>query len=307
MPRPDRALSRAAAPALAALLALLACGGPEPAETAKARESAPPAAASTPGVRVSRGEGGRVRVLARAAPRREVLDELARTAGFAVSAEPGSLPAGDLDLDLEAASVEEALALVLADVPRHLHYEPARLGSGEAALRRVTVGRLPDPEPTASAEAEPPAEERTPPSGRRPGDALPSEHERLAEIEAARAARDPEARARAASLMRPEEELDALLAMLAQDPDAQVRASAASALGDAEGGETAFRAGEALLAALGDPDPAVAAAAIAALEDVHDLIPDPRYRARIAPLARHPDARVRAAAASFLEWTEDDG
>lgn len=308
MPRPDRALSRAgAAPALAALLALLACGGPEPADTADARESTPPAAASTPSLRVSRAQGGRLRVVARAAPRREVLEELARSAGFAVSADRAHLPARDLDLDLEAASVEEALELVLADVPRHLHYEPALPGRGEATLRRVTVGRLPDPESAVAAELEPPPGERTSRSARRPGDPFPSERERLAEIEAARGSHDPEARAFAASLMRPEDELDALLAMLARDPDARVRASAASSLGDAEGGEIAFRAGEALLAGLADPDPAVVAAAIGALEDVYDLIPDPRYRGRIAPLAGHADARVRAAAASFLEWTEDDG
>jgi len=266
----------------------------------------PPAEAEASRLRVSRAEGGRLRVVARAAPRRQVLEELARSAGFTVNEGLGGLPARDLDLDLEAASVEEALALVLADVPRHLHYEPAP-GTGEATLRRVTVGRLPDAEAAAAAEAEPPAAQRVSPSGRRPVDAVPSERERLAAIEAARDSRDPEARAYAASLMRPEEELEALLALLARDPDAQVRASAASSLGDAEGGETAFRAGEALLAAVGDVDPAVAAAAIGALEDVHDLVPDPRYRARIAPLARHPDARVRAAAASFLEWTEDDG
>jgi len=306
VPRPDRALSRGgAAPALAALLALLACRDPEPGEPMKA-QPLPPAEAEASRLRVSRAEGGRLRVVARAAPRRQVLEELARSAGFTVNEGLGGLPARDLDLDLEAASVEEALALVLADVPRHLHYEPAP-GTGEATLRRVTVGRLPDAEAAAAAEAEPPAAQRVSPSGRRPVDAVPSERERLAAIEAARDSRDPEARAYAASLMRPEEELEALLALLARDPDAQVRASAASSLGDAEGGETAFRAGEALLAAVGDVDPAVAAAAIGALEDVHDLVPDPRYRARIAPLARHPDARVRAAAASFLEWTEDDG
>ena len=54
-----------------------------------------------------------------------------------MSLERVELPARDLDLDLEAASVEEALERVLADVPRHLHYEPALPGRGEATLRRV--------------------------------------------------------------------------------------------------------------------------------------------------------------------------
>jgi hypothetical protein len=85
-----------------------------------------------------------------------------------------------------------------------------------------------------------------------------------------------------------------------------VRATAAASLAEVEGGETAFRAGEALLAATADPDPGVAAAAIRALEDVHDVVPDPRFRARITALTDHADPRVRAAAASFLEWTEDE-
>jgi HEAT repeat protein len=106
--------------------------------------------------------------------------------------------------------------------------------------------------------------------------------------------------------MRPEEDFDALRELLANDPDPEVRRSAAESLGEVDGGEVAFRAGDALLEATLDADPAVAAAAIRALEDVHDVVPDPRFRARVAALAGHPDPRVRAAAASFLEWTEDD-
>ena len=249
--------------------------------------------------------------MARGATRLELLRELARAAGFAVGAGDSRSLARRLDLDLEAASVEEVLGRVLDDVPHHLHYEPLAPGEGEVALRRVTVGRLPGATPPVAA---PTAEEspldaevgeRAKPAPRNRED-VPSEEERRAAIEAGRDSGEPGERARAAALMRPEEALDALLHSLAADPHPEVRASAAASLGEAEGGETAFRAGEALLAATLDPDPTVAAAAIRGLDEMHDVIPDPRFRARIARLASHPDPRVRGAAASFLEWTEDD-
>jgi hypothetical protein len=42
------------------------------------------------------------------------------------------------------------------------------------------------------------------------------------------------------------------------------------------------------------------------LESVYDVLPDPRIRAGIARLTSHPDTDVRAAASSFLEWTEGE-
>ena len=106
--------------------------------------------------------------------------------------------------------------------------------------------------------------------------------------------------------MRAEQQLPDLVEMLSSDASAQVRASAAAALGEAEGGESAYRAVDALLGALGDADAGVVAAAVQALEDLHDLLPDPRIAAAVTPLARHGDARVRKAAESFREWTEDE-
>jgi len=306
VPRPPRALTRAA-PGLALLAVLLGCGEPEatppPAPRAAAR---PTVSAIAPRLEVSRAGDGSLRVVARRAPRFRVLQELARTAGFAVSTGVGRPPARDLDLDLRGASVEQALAQVLADVPHHLHYAPSTAKGGEVALRRVTVGLLPAAPPASARRAERlPDDEIEPPSRERRPDP-PSEAERLAEIERKRGSRDPSERRRAVELMRPEEELATLLEVLASDPDPSVRESAAESLAEVEGGESAFRAGEALLAATLDPHAGVAAAAIRALEDVHDVVPDPRFRARITALADHADPRVRSAASSFLEWTEDD-
>jgi HEAT repeat protein len=107
-------------------------------------------------------------------------------------------------------------------------------------------------------------------------------------------------------MMRVEEDLPALAELLASDPSPAVRAAAASSLGDAEGGESAYRAVDVLLGVLGDGDASVVTAAISALEDLHDLMPDPRIRAGVEALARHGDPKVRGAVASFREWTEDE-
>jgi hypothetical protein len=305
--------------ALGAALALFAaCGDEEtpPARRTSASQPAPAARRSEePRLRVERDGAGSFRVRARGAPRIKLLEEIARLARFAIVPGPGGAVPGRLDLELEGASVEEVLERILADVPHHLHYEAGAAEGGEVALRRLTVGALP---PSAAA---PPAA-GTPRragarSGKRPGDERPgraggpeerarSEEERLAEIEAGRDSRFADERAAAAALMRAEENLPELLALLAEDPSAEVRGNAAAALGEAEGGETAYRAADALLGALGDGDPAVVAAAVASLEELYDVIPDPRIRAGVEPLARHADPRVRAAVASFREWVEDE-
>lgn len=314
MSRPPRPLGRrGAGPACAAtLLLLIACGEPEsaaPQAAAPARKlahAAPARDAGAPRLRVARASDGSLRVEARQVPRFQVLQELARTAGFSVRAGSGRPPPRTLDLDLEGVSAEQALARILGDVPHHLDYEPDA-AAGESVLRRVTVGLL----PTAAAGEHPAKRARfkSPRSEERSEAQEPaprSDEERRAEIEAKRGSRDAAERARAAALMRPEEQLADLAATLASDPDPGVRASAAGALGEVEGGEIAFQAADALLAATLDPDPEVAAAAIVGLESVHDVLPDPRFRARVAALAGHRDPRVRAAVASFLEWTDDD-
>jgi hypothetical protein len=310
--------ARALGAALAALV--LACGpdesvppaappgGPSP----SAQRSAPAAPREEAGrARVERLADGRFRVRSRGASRFLVLQELAGAARFTIRPGAGVAPPLFLDLDLDGVSAEAALARILAGVPYHLHYEADAPG-GEVALRRVTVGLLPGA-PGAPAAAPSSARAsggggKTPSvfdRGARQGRAL-GEAERRAEIEANLHARSDEDRARAASLMRADEQLPELGELLAKDPSPLVRARAATSLGEAEGGEPAFHAVDALLGALGDADAGVVAAAVAALEDLHDLIPDPRIRAAVSPLAGHADPRVRAAAESFREWTEDE-
>jgi HEAT repeat protein len=303
-----------------AFVAFLACGGPEErapeaqpaAQRAKLRP-APAAREEKEGrVHVTRGSDGRFRVRARGASRFLVLQELARVAHFAIRPGAGSAPPLRLDLDLEGVSAEAALARILGDVPYHLDYGAGEAG-GEVALRLVTVGLIPA-RPEARAGAPPPlagergGKARTGLQGspRTPEERALGEEDRLAEIASKRLSRFDDERALAASLMRAEEQLPELAAMLSGDASAEVRASAAAALGEAEGGESAFRAVDALLGALGDSDPRVVAATLQALEDLHDLLPDPRMRAAVAPLARHGDPRVRDAAESFLEWTEGE-
>lgn len=289
MLRPPRALKRRRTALAAALLAaLLACG-----EKAERDATAPRATTRTraaeeaagPRLEVSRAADGSLRVRARQAPRLRVLQRLARTEGFAVNAGVGRPPARNLDLDLDGASLELVLEEVLGDVPHHLHYAPDAAADA-SVLRAVTVGLLPE-----AVHGEEPARA----GGRRAG----------AASDAPRTAPARE-RERLAETLPQEEDVATLLENVARAPDPTVRAAAAEALGEVDGGEDSFRAGEALLEATHDRDPRVVAAAITALEEVHDLLPDPRFRERIATLAAHPDPRVREAVESFLEWADED-
>jgi HEAT repeats len=264
------------------------------------------------GVSVRAEDGGRYRVVARGAPRFQVLQELARAAGFEIEIGAGDpSPLHLIEVDLDGVRAEEALAEILGNVPRQLHYEPAAPGADAARLARVTVG-LELPGRVAAAAPPPPPEPGStglvhhPRGTRRGAERALSEEDRLAEIEAKRHASDPADRARAAELMEPEQDLPALLAFLADDPSGEVRARAAESLADVPEGESAFRVREGLLGALRDPDPAVVAAAVTSLEDLYDVLPDPRIRARVLALGRRGDPRVRAAVDSFREWTEDE-
>jgi hypothetical protein len=271
---------------LAAAAAALACGPSEPPGPAAARRTAPAARAperaappaAGPHVLVARAADGTLRVRARDAARFQVMQELGRAAGFATRAGATPVPPRRLDLELAGASVERALAAVLGDVPHTLHYEPSPAGG--TRLASVTVGRTPSPGDEAR---QAPSEV---PASAAPADPLAPE-----------AGREP-----APTPAELPERIDAL----ARDPSADARRRAAAALGAVEGGEAAFLAVDALLAALGDPDPSVVAAAVRALEEIHDVLPDPRIRAAVGPLTGHRDPRVRAAAESFREWTEED-
>jgi hypothetical protein len=210
-----------------------------------------------------------------------VLAELARAAGLEMRAPASRASRRRIELELEGASLDAALGAILGDVAHTRHYGPGGPGSPEATLRAVTVG------PPVSAPAQEAPEQRaTGAPDPRNGD-------------------DAE-RALAVSSLGPETELAELVGALRGDPSPEVRRHAAEALGGVEGGEDAFRAADALMAALADPDPDVVASAVRALEDVHDVLPDPRIRASVAALAAHRDPAVRGAVAAFLEWTDDE-
>jgi len=289
MPRP---ISLPAVAALAVAAAVAFAGAAEPSVVAEPMGLDP--------ARVDR-----VRLRAQSAPRDEVLAALAHAARFEIVPGDGRPAPRALTLDLADAAVEDALAEVLAGVPYHLHYEP---GEGGVSLRRVTVGLLP-PRAGAARSSRPAARDARPVafatrSGER-AEARPDYAERRARLEKLRGARSDADRAEAASLMRPDEDLAGLLAYL-RDPSAEVRARAAESLGDVELGEDAFRTRDALLEALGDPEPAVVAAAVEALSSLHEVLPDPRIRAGVARVARHPAAAVRDAVAEFRAWADTE-
>jgi hypothetical protein len=297
----------------ALVFAALACGeGPEATrnapETPEARESPAPRAW------VTENADGSFAVHVDGAPRAQVLDALAEAAGFGIVPGRGAAAPRRLSLHLEEASAEEALGQILAGVPHHVHYERQASG-GPVELRRVTVGLLPPPQARGEGRArlgQRLRERRLALAERTPEELALLQIEReertaerrslVAHLRDSPIDRD---RARAATLMKPETDLDALVDYLFEDPSPDVRERAAESLADAPAGEPALTAAEALIEALADPDAGVVAAAIAALEDVHDTLPDPRIRQAIADRADHPDARVREAADDFARWTSD--
>ena len=279
---------RARAAAAVALAVLLGCGESETSRTVARPDTAPKpasaAASEAPGVRIRRQPDGTLRVRAHRAARPDVLAELAQVAGFTVAAGP-TPPGGPIDLELARASAEDVLAAILADIPHHLEYAPAR---GGAKLVRVTIGAAPRPAPPPSATVSSAERDSNAPDPR--AESLDPRDDETARDDGERLEGTP----------------DELIAAVAGAPDPATRAAAARALGDIEGGEEAFRAAQALRTALADRDPQVLAAAITALEGLHDVIPDPAHVAAVRRLRDHADPRVRAAAASFLQWTEDD-
>jgi HEAT repeat protein len=89
-------------------------------------------------------------------------------------------------------------------------------------------------------------------------------------------------------------QLDALVPLLAKDPDEGVRATTAAALGAARAGAAV----DALLAALSDPSISVRARAIEALGEIGD----PRARVALQRVAaKDPDQAVRRTAAAALK------
>lgn len=287
-----------------------------------AERDRPPAPASAPtadpaagtGPTITRNADGTFDVHATGQPRARVLDALADAAGFGIVPGRGNPAPRPLTLQLERASVDAAIRGVLRGIPHHLHYE-RRTDGGPVELRRVTLGLLPPPEARGEGRArlgQRLLERRRILAERTPEDfeQLQIERreraaERRAWIENLRDSPIDEERSRAASLMKPERDLDALVGYLLEDESAEVRERAAESLADADAGEDAITAAEVLIEALSDAEPQVVAAAVAALEDVHDTLPDAEIRRAVGELREHPDPAVRDAVEDFIRWTSE--
>jgi len=298
----------------------------EAAEVARSQEpeSAAPSLPAPGSARVSM-ESGRVTIRSHAAPRRVVLRELARTAGF--SLEATDLEPREITLVLVQVEPELALARLLEGEPYGLDYT-AQAGGGHV-IARVVIGRRSG---VALENADEPAAARAHGALDEPGLVSLSEKDAdRAEIEAASAARRARTRlaeesdarrrpprSREQSLTEddwagledrePEvrleavEELEAvgegeeqLMEMLLADEDASVRAAAAEQLALASSEE----ATNALVGALRDRDPRVVVKAIEAL-----MLADESVIPELQVLEDHPDASVRMAATEAIEHLE---
>jgi hypothetical protein len=282
---------------IAALLGLvLGCGSEQPeAPPAAASAPAPPAALAkadaelpslpAPGeVEVRVGPEGTV-ALAHQAPRRRVLEAIARETGLVVvSFVAGGDPDGRVTLRSIGEPIEVVLARALTGVPFSI--EPV----GQGARLAVIVGtRGAAPEPPPRARAETP---RPPPRAQR---AVPVEDD--SEAFEQLTSRDPEDRVEAVEWLdvTAAAGYEAVVERLADDPDPEVRAAAAESLGDADVGAVGP-----LLQALEDRAPEVGLEALDSLE----MLGDESTVEKLEPALRHPDPEVRERAIEVQEFLE---
>ena len=240
---------------------------------------------------------GLLDVDAYAAPRRPLLEQLAREAGFALEADTGDWP--PLTLRLEAAPLELALPKLVGDLEYAADWKTV---NGAHRLAKLKVGAVRPPSSIADAQNE---------DALQPGEVSAALDRALAEMRSARSGdagatartsdapriddRDPEARMRAVLALEPEgEQLATLENILKNDPDPRVRAAATASLENSED----FAAIRSLVDALHDQDPEVVVEVIDSLEFAADasIVPD------LEPLLAHDDARVRQRAADAIEF-----
>jgi hypothetical protein len=284
---------------LLSLAAAFACGRAEPEKTATgpaaSSEAAPGpsnAAAELPlppegNVEVSVGADG-VLLLANQAPRRRVLEALARETGLVVVAfVEGGDPEGRVTIRSRGEPIEVVLARALVGVP----FSVGPLERGATDRLTVVAGwrdeaRRAGPVPRTARRQVAPRE-------------LEGRAERAREevTSAQLTSRDAGERAEAVEWTDVESVagFEAVVDRLANDPDASVRASAAETLGEGDVGAV-----RPLLDALADPDSRVVLAALESLELLGDasLLPD------LAPALEHPDPAVRERAAELGEFLE---
>jgi hypothetical protein len=228
-------------------------------------------------------------VLANQAPRRRVLEALARETGLVVVAfVEGGDPEGRVTVRSRGEPIEVVLARALVGVP----FSVAPLERGAADRLTVVVGlrdevrqagrmpRVVRPAPDPRELSERASETQDP-------EAAPPELTSSDASERAEAVEGVDLTSVAG--------FEAVVERLANDPDSLVRAAAAETLGDGEVGAV-----RPLLEALADTDSRVVLAALESLEQLGDasILPD------LAPALEHPDPEVRERAAEVGEFLE---
>ncbi len=291
----------------------------EPATTAP---SASPAIPLLPeaGNATLRFDGGRLSVVANAAPRLPLLERLAEVAEFSLETDGGDWPL--LTVRFDDLVLAKALPRLVGDLGYRTEWV-AEEGGGFHRLALLVVGEsVVEPRSPASEGAEPhqpgvaPATEAGAPAAepfrdRRAtlvgavvtevlrdrwasGEPELEADELLARLDDP----DPEIRLLAAIEIEPEgEALDRLAELLMNDPDPRVRAATASNLESAD----SYGAVEALVLALDDPDPDFVLEVIDSLEFAGDA----SNVWHLEPLLEHPDPRVQEAAADAIDFLSD--
>jgi len=273
------------------LAAAFACGRAEPERTAAppapgGSEPAPAPAAELPlpaagAVEVSLGADG-ILALANQAPRRRVLEALARETRLVVVAfVEGGDPEGRVTMRSRGEPLEVVLARALVGVP----YSIGSLERGSSDRLTVVVGRR-DEVHASRRGGEPHQRPEGAPRTQEPAAPLPQ-----------LTSRDASERVEAVEWtdLTSVAGFEAVVDRLANDPDASVRTAAAESLGDGDVGAV-----RPLLDALADPDSRVVLAALESLEQVGDasILPE------LAPALEHSDPTVRERAAEVGEFLE---
>ncbi len=276
--------SEPAAPATTPAEAPEAARAPAPAEAPAAAEGAAALTLPPPGqIQVRVGAEGTV-ALANQAPRRALLEAIARETGLVVVAfVAGGDPDGRVTVRSQGESIEVLLARALGGVPYSI--EPLEPG----ARVSVVVGKR-----GGAARARPRIQAEPPrtPAARAERPVLPDE-EALEQLTSS----NPEERLEGVEWLDVTSATgyEAVVDRLANDPDPLVRAAAAESLGDADVGAVSP-----LIRALEDPDNRVVLGALEALELLGDSSTIPKLR----PALEHPDREVRERALEVQEFLE---
>jgi hypothetical protein len=292
---------------LCAALLALACQREAPQPAAHAAPAAQPLApapapsAAAPHPLLPPGQwqlavaAGVVSVDASEAPRRPLLEALAKRAGFALEAAAGDWP--PLTLRVDAIPLESALPLLVGELEYRAEWVSGASGEGVHKLAKLVVG---GPRSADASDGSSLAPGVVSDSLQHALRVLHDEKEPMAEADALALLKDadPEQRVRAVLELEGEGDgLKALVGAIERDPDPRVRAAATVGLEDSE----EFAAVQALVGALRDPNADVVLEAIDSLEYAGDA----SVVASLQPLLAHTDPRVRKAASDAIRLLGD--